>query len=248
MHRFFLEQPLQQDCERIFLSGDENRHLTSVLRLGPGEDVILTDPAGLVCEARIIHTGNDATELEPVAFLPPETENKTAEITLFQGIPKGSKQEMIVQKGTELGISAFVPFYSKRSVVRPSGSDEKKRTRLQRIAREASKQSGRVFVPEVSAFVSFSDLEEALAPFDLVLLAYENEDNIRLKELLRSVEREQHLKIAVIVGPEGGFDEGEVVRLEEWGAQRFTFGKRILRTETAGLAAAAQINYEFDEG
>lgn len=248
MHRFFLNAPLAENANEALLSGEEQHHLVSVLRLGPGDRAVLTDPAGTVCEAEIVENTDEGTLFRIIERMPPETENTRVRITLFQGVPKGSKSDLIVQKGTELGISAFVPFYSKRSVVKPSGSDSKKRQRLQRIAREAAKQSGRVFVPEVSEFVPFAALEEAFRPFDAVLLAYENENNIRLKDLLQEMPRDRDLSVAVIVGPEGGFEDAETVRLALWGAKLFTFGRRILRTETAGIAAAAQINYEFDEG
>ncbi len=247
MHKFFVDQKVSED--RITLSGYEQRHLKEVLRLKAGEKVQVTDRDGEAFICEILENRKEETSLAVLGPAEKETENRNVSITLIQGIPKGAKQELILQKGTELGIDAYLPFFASRSVVKPSKNDRKKAERLRRIAHEAAKQSGRRKIPEVFDFQSFTEMVSGLEQYDAVLLAYENEEDRRLKAVLRELpQKEDRLSLAVLIGPEGGFDAQEIEELKEKGAELFTFGERILRTETAGLAAVAQINYEYDEG
>lgn len=247
MRTFFTDQPVAPDDQSALLTGEEHRHLSQVLRFAPDDELIIQDPEGRGYRCRIRKIGRQETLLDILEPVSAHTENRRVHTTLIQGMPKGSKADLIVQKAVELGAAGYLPFYSHRSVVRPSKNDVKKQERLARIAREAAKQSGREIVPGVEAAVSFKEMKERLSDFDLVLLAYENEDNTRLKEILREVSPTDSVSAALIIGPEGGFEDWEVEELREAGARVFTFGERILRTETAGLCALSQINYEFDE-
>lgn len=247
MRTFFTEEPVLPDAKTAALSGEEHRHLSQVLRFAPDDELIIQDPEGRGYHCRIRNIDRHETSLEIIEPIEVQTENRIARTTLIQGMPKGSKGDLIVQKAVELGAVGYLPFYSHRSVVKPSKNDLKKQERLARIAREAAKQSGRVSVPEIAHAVSFDEMKNRLQDFDLILLAYENEDNTRLKEILREVTPEGPVSIGLIIGPEGGFEDWEVKELCDAGARVFTFGERILRTETAGLCALSQINYEFDE-
>ncbi len=164
-------------------------------------------------------------------------------VTLFQCLPKAGKLETIVQKCTELGVSAVVPVVSARCVVVPNRDFDQKRERYRRVALEAAKQSRRGMVPEVLPLVKL----EAVDPgrFDLFLVAYEDEDRVTLKSALR--ETESPKTIGLLIGPEGGLEPGEVDRLTDRGAVAVSLGKRILRTETAGMAMLAQVLYEVEE-
>lgn len=247
MRTFFIEDAVAPDAKQAVLTGEEHRHLSQVLRFAPDDELIIQDPDGRGYHCRIERIDRHETLLEILEPVEVQTENQKARVTLVQGMPKGSKGDFIVQKAVELGAVGYLPFYSRRSVVKPSKNDLKKQERLARIAREAAKQSGREIVPEIEAAEDFDSMKQRLQDFDLVLLAYENEDNTRLKDILREVSPEGPVKIALIIGPEGGFEDWEVDQLVEAGAKVFTFGERILRTETAGLCALSQINYEFDE-
>lgn len=248
MHRFYTA-PGALEHDVVEITGEDLRHLSRVLRLCPGETIALCDGAGHTGVGEIEAVDGSCARVRVTDRADSDTENRTARITLFQGVPKSGKMETIVQKNTELGVCAFVPFYAKRSVVRPSKSDTKKTARLRRVAYEASKQCGRGVIPEVSAPVVFDALPEKLKDYDLVLCAYENADGATLRSVLEAAKHVLPVpaEIAVIVGPEGGFEDVEIKRLKAAGARVVSLGRRILRTETAGMATAAQINYAFDE-
>ena len=151
--------------------------------------------------------------------------------------------ETIVQKCTELGVYSIVPVVSARCVVVPNKDFEKKRKRYNRVALEAAKQSRRAMVPEVQPLTELKKIDPAT--FDLFLVAYEDENGRTLKQALRKETTPR--TIALLIGPEGGLEEGEVARLTEAGAVSVSLGKRILRTETAGMAMLAQTLYEVEE-
>ena len=150
--------------------------------------------------------------------------------------------ETIVQKCTELGVFAVVPVVSARCVVLPNKDFEKKRERYNRVALEAAKQSRRAMVPEVLPLVELKKIDPGA--FDLFLIAYEDESGRTLKQALRAADAPK--SIALVIGPEGGLEEGEVSRLTNAGAVSVSLGKRILRTETAGMAMLAQTLYEVE--
>ena len=169
-------------------------------------------------------------------------------LTIFQGLPKSDKMELIIQKCTELGAMNFVPVEFSRCVVKLNLKDaSKKIERWQKIAETAAKQSKRDLVPKVEQLLNIKDLAQKIKNYDLVLLAFENEDKNTLKnELLKIKNGTEELNIAVIVGPEGGIEENEVTLLKESGAKVVTLGKRILRTETAALSMVSIIMYELE--
>ena len=163
-------------------------------------------------------------------------------ITLFQCLPKTGKMETIVQKCTELGVFAVVPVVSARCVVIPNKDFEKKRERYNRVALEAAKQSRRAVVPQVQPLVELKKVDPK--QFGLFLVAYEEEETRTLKAALRAAG--SLASIAILIGPEGGLEPDEVNRLTASDAVCVSLGKRILRTETAGMAMLAQILYEVE--
>lgn len=240
MRRFFAEC-LDIDSSSVTLTGDEARHIKNVLRMKPGDEVLLINGRGEECLSRIVEF-NESGVMLSVVDRKLCSADPAVDVTLFQCLPKQGKMEVIIQKCVELGVSRIVPTVSKRCVVKLDGKDNKL-VRWNKVAVEAAKQCGRARVPEV---VSPGALDSVcFDSFDTVLLAYENEFDVGLKSVLR--DGRVHSSIAVIIGPEGGFEPAEAEELVKRGAQTVSLGRRILRTETAGMAAVAQIMYELEQ-
>ena len=224
------------------ISGDDAHHISRVLRMKAGDALSLCDGAGHEYDAVITSISQDAI----VCALGEKRESAAespVQVTLYQCLPKTGKMELIVQKCTELGVFAIVPVVSSRCVVVPNKDFEKKRERYSRVALEAAKQSRRAMVPEVQPLTELKKIDPAT--FDLFLVAYEDESGRTLKQALRKAAAPR--AIALLIGPEGGLEEGEVARLIGAGAVSVSLGKRILRTETAGMAMLAQTLYEVEE-
>lgn len=245
MNRFYIPSE-ELEKELIEITGEDFKHLSKVLRLKENDVIELRDGNGRATTGEIKEITSERAFIIPEAISVSEGENKNIKTTLFQAIPKQGKLETIVQKGTELGINTIIPFFSKRSVPKPSKSDSKKVKRLNRIAYEASKQSGRGVIPIVEDYTSFKEVLKLLEDFDLVLFFYENEKTQGLKEVLENAPITRPLNIALIVGPEGGFDPDEVKALDRENIKVVSLGPRILRTETAGISALSQLNYYFE--
>ena len=235
MSRFFVADP-----QTPVIEGEEYKHLASVLRLQKGDTVTLCDGNGRECEARITALTGRQALLAPEAWEPCRSE-PAHQVTLFQCLPKTGKMELILQKCTELGLYALVPVVSRRCVALPGKDFEKKRQRYEKVAEAAAKQSGRGILPRVESPVELETLD--FSDFDLVLLAYEGEHIRTLKQALTPA---PGLRIALLIGPEGGFEPREVQHLEERGALPVTLGPRILRTETAGMAMLAQLLFALE--
>lgn len=232
MKRFFVDKT---DKSITVLKGEERRHLADVLRARVGDTVILCPNDGKDYIYRITSFTKDSVTLEYVSEEnnPTETDLK---LSVFCALLKGDKTEFAVQKLTELGVKKIIPFISDYTVQRSEKND-----RLQRAAHEASKQCGRAIVPEVCRIVSFSEMTEMLSGYDSVVFAYEGAyaDGLRIEDAVKPTDN----SVALIVGPEGGFSEKEVDVLRSLGHMPVTLGKRILRAETASVAAAAVIMY-----
>lgn len=242
MHRFFID-PRQLQGETARVTGEDVAHMTRVLRLRAGDLVTLCDGAGMDYEAKLRSLGKEEILLDVVSAQPSRGEPRHR-VTLYQGLPKAGKMELILQKSVELGLYSLVPVLSQRSVVKLTAKEfEKKRVRYQRVAYEAAKQARRGIVPQVRPLAAFSDA--ALARHDLLLIADEEEEAVSLKAILQS--HRDALDIGLVVGPEGGLERGEVAALTAAGGRCVSLGPRILRTETAGMAALAMILYELGD-
>lgn len=241
MNRFFIDQSALIDG-RARVTGEDAKHIASVLRLSRGDEVLLCDGGGREYGARIDAANKEQALLDILWTRACEAEPQTR-VTLFQCLPKAGKLETVVQKCVELGVSEIVPVLAKRSVVRLSKQEfEGKRARFERVAYEAAKQSGRGVVPRVGALIGPDEIDPAA--FDALIIPYEGERENTLKRVLRAFESPR--SVGVVIGPEGGLDPGEVRLLVQKGALAATLGPRILRTETAGPAALAMIFYELE--
>jgi 16S rRNA (uracil1498-N3)-methyltransferase len=216
-------------------------HIQKVLRLSAGDTIIVCDGNGLECEAVIDSLQKDGVYIKcgnPISCV----SEPTVRITLFQGLPKAGKMETVVQKCVELGVNRIAPFLTERCVTQPKDSFASKYDRWQRVSEEAAKQSRRGIIPQICKMCTPDSFE--CSEFDIVLIAYENEHSITLKDRIRGF---KGTNIAVLIGPEGGFSDREVRALIQKGAKPVSLGPRILRTETAGMAMIAQILYEVDQ-
>lgn len=240
MSRFFCEV---KDDDTAIVRGDEAAHMVRTLRMREGDAFTGIDgsPLEYACEI----TGLTANEVQAKVLqksLCP-AEPKIA-LTVYQAYPKAAKMETILQKCVELGLAAFVPFISERCVKKPEKDDCAKTERLKRVAMEAVKQCGRSRVPYVSTILSMNEVLKKIPQHDLCLLAWEEETCTSLKLVLQ---KNWGIKdIAVIIGPEGGFSETEAQAMKSAGAKSVSLGGRIMRTETAGMAACAVIMYELE--
>ena len=261
MRRFYIDPNKVKDGIAVMESKEDVHHILNVLRMEPGDEVVLFDGTGREYSAVILSDEkNDNADLVPLKSIPKEpkenlafsiksekeTERKdTARITLFQGVPKRGKLDGIVRQTTELGVSEIVPVYTHRSVPKDNGNSFKQ-DRLNKIATEAARQSGRTTIPDISTAINFEKAVDEFKGFDLVLFLYEDEKDISIRYVLEKSFRdcsEKIRRIAVMIGPEGGFMREEVEAAKAVGAFPCSLGDTILRTETAGPAAIAMLRY-----
>ena len=210
-----------------------------------GEDVWISDGGDKEYRCQIEELGEDEVLLHILYAQEPEYElpNK---LYLFQGLPKADKMELIIQKAVELGAYRVVPVSMKRSVVKLDAKKaDAKRKRWNAVSESAAKQSKRSLIPEVAPLMTYKEAVKEAAGYDMVLLPYESADGIRkTRELLAAVK--PGTDIAVFIGPEGGFEDEEVELARENGAEIVTLGKRILRTETAGLCMLSALMLQLE--
>ncbi len=241
MNRFFIDKK-DISGNRALVSGDDAKHIASVLRLARGDGAALCDGEGSDYAAVI-----DRIEKDRVTFTLLSSESSVAEpevrVTLFQGLPKAGKFESIIQKCVELGVHEVVPVAMRRSVVKLTKREfAAKLPRYQRVAYEAAKQAQRGIVPKTGQLAEFEEIDPS--SFDAFIMPYEEERDATLKSALRALRKPG--TVGVVIGPEGGFDPGEALTLREKGAVSVTLGRRILRTETAGPAVLAMLLYELE--
>ena len=239
MERFFVDPDAIQG-KIASITGEDVAHITRVLRLKQGDEIRICDSHGSEYAARLTELHKQSVQAELFEQYPVRTE-PTHAVTLYQGLPKAGKMEVIIQKCVELGITAIVPMVTERCVVKPDADFEKKRVRYQRVAYEAAKQSGRGIVPEIKPLTTL--LKIPYGQHGLILHAYEAEHTRTLKQAL---EGNRAQDIAILIGPEGGFTKEEVEQSVANGATTITLGNRILRTETAGMAMLAMTLYELE--
>ncbi len=235
-----LHPDVPPDATTLTIEGSAHHYLTRVLRLRAGDALELFDGRGSAWDARVDAIDVDAARatlsLGPVRTLPP-----APAVTLLQGLPKGDKLELVLQKATELGATCVWPVQCKRSVVQLSGERANKRAeRWRRIVEEAARQCRRADVPEVPEPVDLLAAVARLPEDTRVLVLDEEESSVRLGVALAE---HAHAPIALVVGPEGGLSREEVAALTARGASTVSLGPRILRTETAGLAALSVLQF-----
>ena len=243
MPRIFVE-PKSIKKDSATLPEDDAKKLFRVLRMKPGDHLTLFD--GTVEYSAVIKSLNQkSAEVTITGTLKRESESRLQTL-LGQGVPKSEKMEYVVQKAVELGVTEIVPVMMERSVKRPDASDAvKKLARLRKVSVEAARQSGRVSVPEMSCFMDLPMFVERARCFDLKIIFYEGEKTRGLRDILHGCGDVK--SVALLVGPEGGFTDDEVLEAEAAGFVTAGLGPRILRTETAGIAALSIIQYELGD-
>lgn len=244
MQQFFAE-PSWIQGNSIYIEGADVNHMKNVLRMKPGEDVRVSDGAGKTYLCCVAAYEDGRALLDILKVLDADTE-LPSRIVLFQGLPKGEKMDWIVQKAVELGVFSVIPFAARRSVVKlDEKKAAKKQARWQTIARSAAEQSGRGIIPEVKSVRSFQEALEAAKELDVLLIPYELEEG--MKETVRVIgDIRPGQSIGIFIGPEGGFEEEEVEAAKKAGAYPVSLGRRILRTETAGLTALSILMYKLE--
>lgn len=243
MHKFFVENNQVED-NNIYILGKDLIHIKNVLRLKPSDKIeISCNGTNYLTKIVEISKENIKTEIIDSSIGKKES---SIEITLYQGLAKGSKMDLIIQKCVEIGVKDFYAIETDRAVVKIN--DKKKEdTKIQRwqtIAEEAAKQSKRDYIPKMKGILSFKEMIDILSKEKNIIVPYENEENLSIRDGLKKVEGN---KINLIIGPEGGFENSEIQYLEDIGASIVTLGPRILRTETAGLVSSTIILYELGD-
>jgi 16S rRNA (uracil1498-N3)-methyltransferase len=245
MQRYFIT-PDNMLEDKAIVRGDDAHHLMRVMRAAPGDQVIVSNGADRECLAEVVELYKENVLLKIVEERPMAGEPRT-QVWIAQSLPKGDKLETVIQKGTEIGASAFLPFVSSRTIVQYDAKKEAKRMeRWRKIAKEAAEQAHRSKVPDVRETVSWKELLRISEEAALTVFCYEKEHALQLRTVLQ----ESNIgtgPVLIVVGPEGGFTEEEASEAERHGCRPVGLGSRILRTETAGLVAASCVFYETGE-
>ena len=244
MHHFFVT-PEQVRESHIYIEGSDVNHVKNVLRMKLGEELEICDGNNkkYLCEIE------EMTAEYVCATIKEELQADTelpSKLYLFQGLPKSDKMELIIQKAVELGVYEIIPVATKRAVVKLDDKKASKKVeRWNSIAEGGAKQSGRSFVPEVTAVMSYKEALAYASKLDVVLIPYELAEGMaETKQIISAIEPGQ--SVGIFIGPEGGFEVSEVESAMAAGAKAITLGKRILRTETAGLTTLSILMYHLE--
>lgn len=246
MYQFFVEPGQIQD-KTVVITGNDVNHIKNVLRMKYGEEIAVSNGTdGKEYRCGIVEFRENEVICE-LRFVKEEGLELPAKIYLFQGLPKADKMELIIQKAVELGVYEIIPVAAKRTVVK---LDEKKAknklARWQSISEAAAKQSKRKIIPEVTEIMTIKEALSYAEKIEVKMIPYELAEGMeKTKAIMETLKQKQ--SVAVFIGPEGGFEEAEVKMAEEAGVTPVTLGKRILRTETAGLTVLAWIMYQLEE-
>ena len=246
MQRFFVEpHQIDEAAHQIHIVGTDVNHMSNVLRMKQGEEVWISDGGKKEYRCAIEAFSADEVLLHIIYAQEPDYE-LSSRIYLFQGLPKADKMELIIQKAVELGVYEIIPVETKRCVVKLDGKKAAKKVdRWQQIAESAAKQSKRMLIPNVHQVLSFKEALKYAESMDIRLIPYELAKGMQeTKEILAAIEPGQ--SIGIFIGPEGGFEEKEVEAAISEGAKPITLGKRILRTETAGLAILSVLMFQLE--
>lgn len=254
MYHFFVE-PSQIRAEDVEILGGDVNHIKNVLRMKAGEKITVSDGLGHEYVCRVEEFSEESVRAG-ILERREESSELLSKLVLFQCLPKGDKMELIIQKAVELGAAAVVPVASRRCVVRlDAKKEESKRKRWQAIAESAAKQSGRSVVPQVRPMQSFRQALKQAEELDVRLIPYECASDLpdageksamqRTREVLAGIRRGQ--SVGIFIGPEGGLEAGEVELARQSGVIPITLGRRILRTETAGLCILSVLMFQLEE-
>ena len=248
MPKFFVTTN-QIEGKKISIQNEDVNHIKNVLRAKIDDTIEICDSItskNYICKIEQIE------DKHIYCHIVEEIESNVEphiQVSIFQGLPKADKMELVIQKSVELGAYDITPVEMKRCVVKLNEKDKiKKIQRWQKISEGAAKQSGRDKIPTIHSIINVHTLCENIKKYDLVLVAYENEKINTLKQELKNIksDKNKQMKIAIVIGPEGGIDKEEIAKLEEYHARVITLGNRILRTETVALNILSVIMYELE--
>ena len=253
MPKFFVKEEQIKENQIIILGQDVN-HIKKVLRAKTGDELQICNSQNgenFLCKIKNLEDDNITCEIKEKIE---EHVESNVEVTIFQGLPKADKMEYIIQKSVELGVYNIEPVEMKRCVVKLNEKDKvKKILRWQKISEVAAKQCGRDIIPQIKNITNIKNICNLISKYDIVLVAYENENKNMLKTELQKIKEEIKnrqdikIKIGIVIGPEGGLEEQDVEMLKKSGAKVITLGKRILRTETVALNVLSIIMYELED-
>ena len=247
MPKFFVENN-QIKNDTIYIKDKDVNHIKKVLRKNIEDEITICNEntkQDYLCKITNIEENEITCKI--IKELETNVESNI-EVSIFQGLPKADKMELIIQKSVELGVHDITPIEMKRCVVKLQGKDKtKKIERWQKISEVAAKQCGRNYIPKINNIENLKEISEKIKDYDVVLVAYEEEKENTLKNELELLKKDNdNIKIAIVIGPEGGIDKEEINALEKNGAKIITLGKRILRTETVALNVLSIIMYELE--
>jgi 16S rRNA (uracil1498-N3)-methyltransferase len=247
-HSFFVD-PACLRTKQVSLPGRVAHQIRSVLRLRAGDDIELLDGSGALYEARLAEVTTDGVSADLLVRREPESE-PSVRIDLYQALLKGEKMELVLQKGTEIGVTRFIPLLSERCISRPTVADlERKLDRWRAIVREAAEQSGRAILPEVGHLHSLAEACKEATSADLAAMAWEEEHAVGIGAAVREAglraeeprKGDARPRVALLIGPEGGFSSQEAREVRAAGLKVVSLGPRILRAETAALVATTLV-------
>lgn len=244
MHRFFVDKENITE-DKVTIEGEDVKHIKNALRLKIDDEITVCDGENSDYLIKIQSIENNQV-IGKIINQKESGREAPLEVILYQGLPKSSKMDLIIQKAIELGVKKIVPIETKRTVVKIQNEkkEQKKLERWNRIALEAAKQCKRGIVPTIGNVIKFDEMIQEVQK-DFVIVPYENEDKIGTREILKQYKGGK--KVSIIIGPEGGFEEEEITKLIDSGANSISLGPRILRTETAGFTTIAVVMYELGD-
>jgi len=242
MDRFFVDSNnINLDQKECLIQGDDVKHISKVLRCSVGEKLEICDKNNneYICEITDITKKEVFLNIIESVDIKRESDIK---IKLYQGLPKGQKMDLILQKLTEVGVSEIIPVITKRSVAKLEDKKDKKIQRWERIVYEAAKQSKRGIIPKIKGPLSFKEALLDMKENSINIVPYEKENSKSIKDAINKSNMDS---IGIFIGPEGGFDQEEINMLQDIGASSISLGPRILRTETASIVASSIVMYEL---
>ena len=246
MYHFFVG-PEAIAGKTITITGKDVNHIKNVLRMKPGEEISVSTTQSAAEYRCIVNRLSDEAVICDLAFIKEEGNELPSNIYLFQGLPKSDKMELIIQKAVELGVHEIIPVEMKRCVMKlDSKKAPQKIERWQAISEAAAKQSKRTIIPKISMPMSFKDSINKASECDIKLVPYEMADGMpHTREIIHNISPGQ--SVAIFIGPEGGFDTSEIELAQSEGFEIVTLGKRILRTETAGMVVLSLLMMELEQ-
>ena len=244
MYHFFVSGE-QIGADSVIITGSDVNHMKNVLRMHPGEEILVSSGSGEDYRCRIERLTSQAVEAA-ILCKEEDTTELPGRLVLYQGLPKSDKMEWIIQKAVELGAYRIVPVETKRTVVKlDAKKEESKRRRWQAVSESAAKQSGRRIIPEISPVTGFAQALKEAGKMDMALIPFEHQEGMKeTKEILQKIQ--PGMTVGIFIGPEGGFEEEEITAAREMGAVPITLGRRILRTETAGMAVLSVLMFQLE--